>query len=422
MNEEEPVLKVYRLAKQINAHTIHEYPHQLQVLSDAVDQLTPASLGLKIPPTPVGRDGNSTPPVFYQPIYSGDDFHMGIFLLPKHAILPLHDHPHMTVITKLLYGNLHVRSFDLNSSSPTHHHHDHHHSHHHDHHHGHHHSHSQTDSSPALSTRSCTCSTSCTCDSSRSSSPASPSSSPHPSTSASASSSQTSSPPASPRPAPECAPLDSVFTFLPPSSNSSSFNSSASSNSASSNSASASLNSAQPSLLPPSSSTSSAWPSPSSPPQPSTSTSISASTSTAASPLPSLLPLSPAASEPSLEISDEMCESVTQIEELLNASILQDRIVSARLTANEIFQAPCEVMKLLPHHRNLHAFTALSDCAMFDLILPPYDVDNDRPCRYYVELQVGHQIGENVKLLEIDEPDDMCVTHDPYCGPSVEDA
>jgi len=48
----------------------------------------------------------------YMHLYEDANVSMGIFCLPKNSTIPLHNHPGMSVVSRVLYGDLHVTSFD----------------------------------------------------------------------------------------------------------------------------------------------------------------------------------------------------------------------------------------------------------------------------------------------------------------------
>lgn len=65
-----------------------------------------------------GAAGPQNPPVTYMHICETDQFSMGVFLLKSGASIPLHDHPGMHGMLKVMYGKVRISCFDRLQRSP----------------------------------------------------------------------------------------------------------------------------------------------------------------------------------------------------------------------------------------------------------------------------------------------------------------
>lgn len=93
-------------------------PTDVQKLCHILDGMMPEDVGLSRnlqffkPRSNVGV----TPKVACTTIYQCGEFSLSIFFLPANAVIPLHNHPGMTVFVKLLLGKVHIKAYDLVST------------------------------------------------------------------------------------------------------------------------------------------------------------------------------------------------------------------------------------------------------------------------------------------------------------------
>lgn len=58
--------------------------------------------------------------ITYLKVQEEPGLHVGIFCLPANSVIPLHDHPGMTVLSRLLYGKMQLRSYQWDDEGTKH--------------------------------------------------------------------------------------------------------------------------------------------------------------------------------------------------------------------------------------------------------------------------------------------------------------
>ncbi|KAL8478747.1 hypothetical protein ACS0TY_030578 [Phlomoides rotata] len=115
---------LYDLCAQTFTPSSPPSTHAIHKLSSLLDSIGPADVGLTDASKtddrghgPFGifsfnRVDRWAQPITYVDIHEGENFTMCIFCFPTSSVIPLHDHPGMTVLSKVLYGSLHVKAYD----------------------------------------------------------------------------------------------------------------------------------------------------------------------------------------------------------------------------------------------------------------------------------------------------------------------
>ncbi|GLT44859.1 hypothetical protein SLA2020_187330 [Shorea laevis] len=109
--------RIQTLYETCNAVFSQEHPtiQQIQCVKNHLDKVEAADVGIdefNLHGSPNLICGKGLSEITYIHIHECNNFSIGIFCFPAGRTFPLHDHPEMTVLSKLLYGSVHIKAYD----------------------------------------------------------------------------------------------------------------------------------------------------------------------------------------------------------------------------------------------------------------------------------------------------------------------
>ncbi|KAL0461641.1 UNVERIFIED_CONTAM: Plant cysteine oxidase 2 [Sesamum latifolium] len=108
-----------------------------------------------------------------------------------------------------------------------------------------------------------------------------------------------------------------------------------------------------------------------------------------------------------------------------------DGLRLAKLKLDSELTAPCPTSILYPADGgNMHCFTAVTACAVLDVLGPPYSDPDGRHCQYYYDFPFAdfpvyglsvaeEEVAGHAWLKEREKPQDLYVVGVPYNGPKI---
>ncbi|XP_020576814.1 plant cysteine oxidase 5-like isoform X2 [Phalaenopsis equestris] len=121
------IRRLYKACKDSLTPTGPVSTEAIDNICSILDEIKPSNVGLeqeaqlvrtwKGPNSSNGKKSSNgsndySSSIKYLHIHECDCFSIGIFCMPPSSVIPLHNHPGMTVLSKLLYGTLHGTSYD----------------------------------------------------------------------------------------------------------------------------------------------------------------------------------------------------------------------------------------------------------------------------------------------------------------------